>query len=73
MHCHECHDTIRINGRVAWCRGALRDLLLGAGLASEEDLKAIDKDIRDVVSDSADFAQNDPEPDVSELYTDILL
>jgi len=29
--------------------------------------------VRDIVADSADFAQSDPEPDVSELYTDILL
>ena len=47
--------------------------ILDGGWATEDELKAIDKDIRDVVSDSADFAQNDPEPDVSELYTDILL
>ena len=31
------------------------------------------EEIRDIVADSADFAQSDPEPDVSELYTDILL
>ncbi|MCB1458720.1 MAG: pyruvate dehydrogenase (acetyl-transferring) E1 component subunit alpha [Nitratireductor sp.] len=42
-------------------------------MASEDDLKAIDKEIREIVGKSADFAQNDPEPDVSELYTDILL
>ncbi len=47
--------------------------LLEQGWASEDELKAIDKDVRDIVADSADFAQNDPEPDVSELYTDILL
>jgi pyruvate dehydrogenase E1 component alpha subunit len=47
--------------------------LVEQGWASEEELKAIDKDVRDIVADSADFAQNDPEPDVSELYTDILL
>jgi pyruvate dehydrogenase E1 component alpha subunit len=29
--------------------------------------------VRDVVTDAADFAQNNPEPDPSELYTDILL
>ncbi|MCB1384441.1 MAG: pyruvate dehydrogenase (acetyl-transferring) E1 component subunit alpha [Nitratireductor sp.] len=40
--------------------------------ASEDDLKAIDKEIRDIVAKSADYAQNDPEPDPSELYTDIL-
>ncbi|MCM2292848.1 pyruvate dehydrogenase (acetyl-transferring) E1 component subunit alpha [Allorhizobium sp. BGMRC 0089] len=47
--------------------------LMEKGWASEDDLKAIDKEVRDIVSDSADFAQADPEPDVSELYTDILL
>ncbi|WP_157019210.1 pyruvate dehydrogenase (acetyl-transferring) E1 component subunit alpha [Mesorhizobium xinjiangense] len=39
--------------------------------ASEDDLKAIDKEVRDIVADAAEFAQSDPEPDVSELYTDI--
>jgi pyruvate dehydrogenase E1 component alpha subunit len=38
---------------------------------SEDELKGIDKDVRDVVADSAEFAQNDPEPDASELWTDI--
>ncbi|NKN37761.1 pyruvate dehydrogenase (acetyl-transferring) E1 component subunit alpha [Agrobacterium sp. a22-2] len=47
--------------------------LLEKGWATEDELKAIDKDVRDIVADSADFAQADPEPDVSELYTDILL
>ncbi|MCZ2203759.1 pyruvate dehydrogenase (acetyl-transferring) E1 component subunit alpha [Bartonella sp. A05] len=41
--------------------------------ASEDDLKSIDKEIRALVADAADFAQNDPEPDASELYTDILV
>jgi pyruvate dehydrogenase E1 component alpha subunit len=40
--------------------------------AAEDELKAIDKEVRDVVADAAEFAQNDAEPDVSELYTDIL-
>ncbi|MEQ4596918.1 MAG: pyruvate dehydrogenase (acetyl-transferring) E1 component subunit alpha [Methylobacteriaceae bacterium] len=38
---------------------------------NEDDLKTIDKDVRDIVADAAEFAQNDPEPDVSELWTDI--
>ena len=38
---------------------------------SEDELKAIDKEVRDVVTDAADFAQNDPEPAESELWTDI--
>ena len=51
----------------------VRARLLEKGWATEEELRAIDKDVRDIVADSADFAQSDPEPDVSELYTDILL
>lgn len=51
----------------------VRARLLEKGWASEDELKAIDKEVRDIVADSADFAQADPEPDVSELYTDILL
>ena len=49
----------------------VRDLLLGAGLASDEDLKVIDKDIKDIVNASAEFAKASPEPDLSELWTDI--
>ncbi|MDL2407865.1 pyruvate dehydrogenase (acetyl-transferring) E1 component subunit alpha [Rhizobium calliandrae] len=51
----------------------VRARLLEKGWASEDELKAIDKDVRDIVADSADFAQADPEPDASELFTDILL
>jgi pyruvate dehydrogenase E1 component alpha subunit len=50
----------------------VRARLLAKNWASEDDLKAMEKDIRDVVADAAEFAQNDPEPDASELMTDIL-
>ena len=49
----------------------VRDLLLKGKHATEEDLKAIDKEIKDIVNKSAEFAKESPEPDVSELYTDI--
>ena len=49
----------------------VRDLLLGAGLASDEELKTIDKEIKDIVNASAEFAKASPEPDLSELWTDI--
>ena len=45
--------------------------ILKAGLASEDELKKIDADIRVTVTEAADFATAAPEPDVSELYTDI--
>ncbi len=41
--------------------------------ASEEDLKRIDKEVRAIVNESAEFAQTDPEPDVRELYTDVVV
>jgi pyruvate dehydrogenase E1 component alpha subunit len=50
----------------------VKERLLKAKWASEDELKAIDKEVREIVADSADFAQSDPEPDPSELYTDIL-
>ncbi|AQZ52083.1 pyruvate dehydrogenase (acetyl-transferring) E1 component subunit alpha [Martelella mediterranea] len=50
----------------------VRKRLLDKKWATEDELKAIDKDVRSVISDAADFAQTDPEPDASELYTDIL-
>ncbi len=41
--------------------------------ASEDDLKTVDKEVRDIVADAADFAQHDAEPDPSELWTDVTL
>ncbi|HET8613383.1 MAG TPA: pyruvate dehydrogenase (acetyl-transferring) E1 component subunit alpha [Sphingomonas sp.] len=40
---------------------------------SEDELKAIDKDIRQRVAEAADFAEQSPEPDPDELYTDVLV
>jgi pyruvate dehydrogenase E1 component subunit alpha len=45
--------------------------LIEAG-RSEDELKAIDKEIRAVVNGAADFAQGEPEPDPSELWTDVV-
>mgnify|MGYP004455301411 CR=1 FL=1 len=50
----------------------VRDLLLTGGHATEEDLKAIDKDIKAVVNASAEFAKESPEPAPEELWTDII-
>ena len=50
----------------------VRARLLTIGV-SEDELKKIDAGVRSVVSEAAEFATQDPEPDPSELYTDILL
>jgi pyruvate dehydrogenase E1 component alpha subunit len=39
----------------------------------EDELKKIDQDIRKIVSEAADFAESSPEPDMAELYTDVLV
>ena len=41
------------------------------GDATEDELKAIDKEIKDIVNDAAEFSKESPEPAVSELWTDI--
>lgn len=51
----------------------LRELILKHKVSSEEELKEIDKQVKAVVTEAAAFAQESPEPDPSELYTDILL
>ena len=51
----------------------VRKLLVDGKMADEAELKAIDADIRKVVNDSAEFAQHSPEPDPSELWTDVLV
>jgi pyruvate dehydrogenase E1 component subunit alpha len=48
----------------------VRNRLLAAKV-TEQELKAIDAEVREIVNASADFAQRDPEPDPSELWTDI--
>jgi pyruvate dehydrogenase E1 component alpha subunit len=39
----------------------------------EDELKAIDKEIKDIVVEAAKFAEEAPEPDPAELYTDVLV
>lgn len=59
----EEHDPIeQVRARL------VRDFQVG-----EDELKAIDAKVREIVNDAAEFATHDPEPDTSELYTDILL
>jgi pyruvate dehydrogenase E1 component alpha subunit len=40
---------------------------------SEDELKAMEKNIRRIVAEAADFAEQSPEPDAGELYTDVLV
>lgn len=50
----------------------LKAILIKDGV-KEEDLKALDKKVRKIVADSADFAEESSEPELAELYTDVLV
>ncbi len=50
----------------------LSNLLFEHDLASAGDLKKIDDGVKKRVTEAAEFAIADPEPDPSELYTDVL-
>jgi pyruvate dehydrogenase E1 component alpha subunit len=50
----------------------VRARLLQKKWASEDELKKIDASVRAIVNEAAEFATHDPEPDPSELYTDVL-
>jgi len=49
----------------------VRDMLLTGKLASEDQLKDVDKEIKAIINDAAKFAQDSPEPALEELWTDI--
>ncbi len=40
---------------------------------TEDDLRKLEKDIRAIVTEAADFAEQSPEPELEELYTDVLV
>ena len=43
------------------------------GDATEDELKAIDKEIKAIVNDAAEYSKESPEPALSELWTDIYI
>jgi pyruvate dehydrogenase E1 component alpha subunit len=50
----------------------VRARLLAKKWATEEELKKIDAEVRAVINEASEFATHNPEPDPSELYTDIV-
>lgn len=51
----------------------LKRVMVEKKIATDSDFTAIEKEIRTLTNEAADFAQTSPEPDVSELWTDILV
>jgi pyruvate dehydrogenase E1 component alpha subunit len=49
----------------------VRARILSSKFMTEDEIKKIDAEVRDRVNEAAEFATNDPEPDASELYTDV--
>ena len=50
----------------------VREILLTKHKLPEDDIKAIDKRVREEVNAAAEFAQSEPEPDAAELWTDVV-
>ena len=51
----------------------LREYILSGKVADEAKLKDFDREIKEIVSAATEFAQQSPEPDPAELWTDILV
>ncbi len=51
----------------------LKQAIMALGKFNDDHFKAIDKDVKAIVNESAEFAQQSPEPDPSELWTDVLI
>jgi pyruvate dehydrogenase E1 component alpha subunit len=58
----EHHDPIEL----------VRRRILERGVANEDTLKEIDREVRATINEAAEFATQDPEPDASELTTDVV-
>ena len=57
------YEGVRLDG------GLRLDIVINNSVIAE--LKAVDKKVRDTVTEAAEFAQAGPEPDPSELWTDV--
>ncbi len=51
----------------------LKKVMLDGAFVTEDQLKEIDREVKAIVTESAEFAQQSPEPDPSELWTDVLV
>lgn len=55
------------------CIAMLRSKILSKKYATEDQIKEIEKEVKAIVTEAADFATNAPEPDLSELYTEVFV
>lgn len=51
----------------------VKQRLLDDNIMTEDEMKTLDKEVKAIVAEAAQFAETSPEPELSELYTDILV
>jgi pyruvate dehydrogenase E1 component alpha subunit len=51
----------------------IKQMMLEEAGVTEDEIKQIDKEIKEIVNEAAEFATVSPEPDVADLWTDILV
>ncbi len=49
----------------------LKDWMMGEKIVKEAELKVIEDDIKQIIKETEEFAKSSPEPDESELWTDV--
>jgi pyruvate dehydrogenase E1 component alpha subunit len=69
---YRTRDEVQRMRETSDCIETARKQLLDLGVA-EAELKKIDDEVKAVVQEAADFAQQSPEPPESELWTDVLV
>jgi pyruvate dehydrogenase E1 component alpha subunit len=55
------------------CISKIRNYILGFKVATEKDLKDIDREIKDRILEDVEKVKNDPYPDTKELFTNIMV
>ena len=70
---YRSRDEVQAMREKSDCIEAAKRELLEMGAATEASLKDIEKEVRAIVADAADFAEATPEPNPAELYTDVLV
>ena len=51
---------------------ALREHIVKEGIVTEDIIKTIEQEVKEIVNDAASFAQTSPEPEPAELWSDVL-
>ena len=69
----DCKNAlVEANGDETAAIEILRKIMMNDAGFAEDDFKPIEKEIKQIVNESAEFAQSSPEPHPDELWTDIL-